>query len=100
MFGDKAHRLAKAFDGELEGACILGTSGSGITGGMENRIPSGSSADHPVLNVAGSGLRLTPQLKPPLPGEGQSGELRWVEDESSSALWLKTTRGWKRLELA
>lgn len=99
LFADKNHRLAKAFDGELEGACILGNSGWGIVGGLENRIPSGSSVDHPVLHVAGSGLCLSPQTKPPLPDEGQPGELRWVDDESSSALWVKTPRGWKRSEL-
>lgn len=99
MFAQKDHRMAKAFDGELDGACILGTSGSGVVGGLENRIPSGSSVDHPVLNVAGTGLCLTAQPKPPLAEDGVPGELRWVDDGNSSALWVKTPRGWKRSEL-
>jgi hypothetical protein len=99
MMADKAHRLAKAFDGDLDGSLILGTSGWGVVGGLENRIPSGSSAEHPAVNFAGSGVRLTPQAKPPSAEEGASGELRWVEDGNTSALWLKTPRGWKKADL-
>jgi hypothetical protein len=43
---------------------------------------------------------LTPQAKPPLPEQGEVGEVRWVDDGMSSALWVKTPRGWKRSELA
>jgi hypothetical protein len=96
VFADKEHRLAKAFAGDLEGACILGTSTWGVLGGLENRIPSGSSVDHPLLNMVGSGVRLTPQAMPPLPEQGVLGELRWVDDGTASGLWVKSARGWKK----
>jgi hypothetical protein len=99
LFADKEHRLANAFTGDMEGACVLGTSSWGVVGGLENRIPSGSSVDHPPLNIAGSGVRLTPQAAPPLPEQGVLGELRWVDDGTASALWVKTSRGWKKSEL-
>ena len=99
IFADKGHRLAKAFDGDLEGACILGTSGWGVLGGFENRIPSGSANDNPPLNLAGSGIRLAQQTKPPSPQEGSTGELRWVDDGQTSAIWVKTTGGWKKSTL-
>jgi len=99
LFADKDHRLAKAFEGDLDGACVLGSSAWGVVGGLENRIPSGSSADHPVLNLAGSGVRLPQQATPPLPGEGILGELKWVDDGAVAALWVKTARGWKKSEL-
>jgi hypothetical protein len=53
----------------------------------------------PELNLAGSGVRLTPLPSPPLPGQGVLGELRWVDNGAVSALWVKTTRGWKKSEL-
>ncbi len=99
LFADKEHRLANAFAGDLEGACILGTSSWGVVGGLENCVPSGSSSDHPPLNMVGSGIRLTPQATPPSPEQGVPGELRWVDDGTSSALYVKTTRGWKKSEL-
>jgi hypothetical protein len=99
LFADKEHRLANAFAGDLEGACILGTSAWGVMGGLENCIPSGTSIDHPPLNLTGSGVRLTPQAMPPLPEQGVPGELRWVDDGTASGLWVKTTRGWKKSEL-
>jgi hypothetical protein len=98
LFADKGHGLAKAFDGDLEGACILGTSTWGVLGGLENRIPSGDSTN-PPLNLAGTGFRLTPQARPPLPEQGELGEVRWVDDGETSALWVKTARGWKKSEL-
>lgn len=99
LFADKGHRLAKAFDGDLDGACILGASGWNVMGGLENRVPSGSSAGHPPLDLAGSGVRLTQQALPPLTDQGVPGELRWVDDGRTSALWLKTTHGWMKSEL-
>ncbi|MDR3678142.1 MAG: hypothetical protein P4N24_21855 [Acidobacteriota bacterium] len=99
LFGNNEHRLAEAFSGELDGACILGTSSWGVVGGLENRIPSGSSVDYPPLNIVGSGVRLTPQATPPLSDQGVVGELRWVDDGTASALWVKTARGWKKSEL-
>ena len=99
LFADKEHRLAKAFDGDLEGACILGTSTRNVVGGLENCIPSGSSAEQPALNLAGSGVRLPRQTVNPLPEQGGLGELRWVDDGQASALWIKTTTGWKKSQL-
>ncbi len=98
LFADKAHRLAKAFDGDLEGSCILGTTNYGVMGGLENRIPSGE-AGSPPLNLAGTGFRLTQQTKAPLPEQGELGEVRWVDDGKVSALWVKTTSGWKKSKL-
>lgn len=110
LFGNKDHRLAKAFDGDLEGSTILGTSTWGVVGGLENRIPSGESPnlepgsqsgsfEHPPLNLAGTGFRLTQQTKPPLPEQGDLGEVRWVDDGKTSALWIKTTSGWMNCKL-
>lgn len=99
IFADKKHRLAKAFDGDLEGACILGTSTLEVLGGLENRIPSGASVEQPALNLAGGSVRLTPHTAAPLPADGEPGEVRWVEDGQTSALWVKTTTGWKKSQL-
>lgn len=100
LFADKGHRLAKAFTGDLDGACILGNCViDNVMGGEENRIPSGSSAYHPPLSLVGSGFRLTQQTTAPSVEEGDLGEVRWVDDGSSSALWVKSKRGWKKSEL-
>ncbi len=95
LFANKDHRLAKAFDGSLEGACILATTGYGMMGGFENRMPSGDAPNRPPLHFAGSGIRLTPQPTPPAAEEGDVGEVRWVDDEAP-ALWVKTSKGWKK----
>jgi hypothetical protein len=107
LFADEGHKLAKAFDGDLEGAIILGSSSLRVMGGLENRIPSGESNDlelngayqHPALNLAGTGFRLTKQTASPLPEQGDLGEVRWVDDGKTSALWVKTTIGWKKAPL-
>lgn len=99
LFADDAHRLAKAFDGDMEGACILATTGINVLGGYENRLPSGDNVNRPPLHLAGAGIRLTPQSKPPVPEEGQIGEVRWVDDADNSALWVKTSKGWKKSNL-
>jgi hypothetical protein len=65
---------------------------------MENQIPSGDSST-PVLHLSGTGLRLTQQTVAPTAAEGELGEVRWVEDVESSALWVKTSRGWKKSAL-
>ncbi|MGA8108026.1 MAG: hypothetical protein WB974_01245 [Acidobacteriaceae bacterium] len=99
IFASDQHKLAKEFDGDLEGACILATTNlGGIDGGLENRIPSGDSTA-PPLQLAGTGFRLPQQQQPPLSGEGALGEVRWVDDGHTSALWVKTGRGWKKSEL-
>jgi hypothetical protein len=98
LFAAEQHRLAKAFDGNLEGACILGTTYSGVTGGMENQIPSGDPSS-PALHLSGTGFRLTPQTIAPTVADGELGEIRWIENGDSSALWVKTSKGWKKSEL-
>ena len=99
LFADNGHRLAKAFDGDLEGACILGTTApGGVAAGLENRIPSGDGSA-PPLNFSGSGFRLTPQTKAPSLEEGQPGEVRWVDDGTTCALWVKASSGWKKSQL-
>jgi hypothetical protein len=107
LFASEGHRLAKAYDGDLEGATILGTSSWRVMGGLENRIPSGEMAvegidggfQHPPLQLSGSGFRLTQQTVAPLSEQGVIGEIRWVDDGKSSALWVKTTKGWKKSKL-
>jgi len=110
IFGSKGHRLAKAFDGDLEGSTIIGNNTWDVVGGFENRIPSGessyvepdsgkSSFNHPPLNLAGTGFRLTQQTKAPNDNEGDLGEVRWVDDGKASALWVKTTKGWMKSQL-
>jgi hypothetical protein len=99
LFAAKGHTLAKAFDGDMEGATILATTGWDFHGGCENRLPSGDNVNRPPLNLAGAGIRLTPQPKPPTPDQGQVGEVRWVDDGDSSALWVKTSKGWKKSPL-
>jgi hypothetical protein len=99
FFAKSDHRLAKAYDGNLGGACILGSSSWNVVGGFENQIPSGRSSDQPPLNLAGTGIRLTRQLTDPTNDQGDPGEVRWVDDGKASALWIKTTRGWKKSEL-
>jgi hypothetical protein len=107
LFANEGHRLAKAYDGDLEGATILGTSSWQVVGGLENRIPSGETAvegidggfQYPPLQLSGSGFRLTQQTAAPLSGQGATGEIRWVDDGKSSALWVKTTNGWKKAKL-
>ena len=70
-----------------------------MTGGFENRIPSGSSNEQPPLHLAGTGFRLTQQTIAPTHEQGEVGEVRWVDDGKGSALWLKTTTGWKKSKL-
>lgn len=99
FMADKTHRLAKAYDGDLGGACILGSSSWNVVGGFENRIPSGSSAEQPALDLAGTGVRLSRQTTAPLAHQGELGEVRWVDDGTVSALWIKTSSGWKKSAL-
>jgi hypothetical protein len=117
LFADKEHRLARAFDGDLRGATILGTSTWQVVGGFENRIPSGGdpslspeidqvqkwgswgSIERPMLYLDGTGFRLTQQTKTPLPENGELGEVRWVDDGKVSALWIKTKSGWMNCKL-
>ena len=103
FYADPGHTLAKAYDGNLEGACILGDAGRGGTvhGGMECRIPSGGGGAHPQppFSIAGNSLRLTPQAQPPAADQGQVGDMVWVDGGETAALYLKTSGGWKRARL-
>jgi hypothetical protein len=115
MFADKDHRLAKAFDGDLNGATILGNSywGDNVLGGRENRISGGElinetdnymttnkgfTMENSRVNLNG-GFRLAQETKPPLPEQGDLGEVRWVDNGKTSALWIKTSNGWMNSKL-
>jgi hypothetical protein len=65
---------------------------------MENQIPSGDPSS-PVLHLSGTGLRLTQQTAAPAAQDGELGEVRWVEDGDGSALFVKTSKGWKKSAL-
>lgn len=95
FFAKEGHRLAKAFDGNLGGATILGSGGWGVLGGLENHLPAGA----PALNVPGGALKLTPQTAAPDSEQGELGEVRWMDDGQTSALWVKTSSGWKKSAL-
>jgi hypothetical protein len=101
-FAHPEHKLAKAFDGNLEGATILGESyrDNVVMGGRECRIPAGDGAGaQPPLTVSGPGLRLTPRATPPEPADGTLGELAWVDGGAAAGLYIKTSAGWKRARL-
>ena len=102
-FAAPGHKLAKAFDGNLAGATILGESyrDNVVLGGRECRIPSGDdNGRQPPLNVAGpAGLRLTPRATPPEAAEGEPGEIVWVDGGAATGLYIKTSEGWKRARL-
>jgi hypothetical protein len=107
LFANEGHRLAKAFEGDLEGSTIIGTSTWRTLDGLENRLPSGEVASddinggyqYPPLHLSGTGFRLTQQTSVPLPADGLIGEVRWIDDGKNSALWVKTSQGWKRSQL-
>lgn len=110
IYAEKEHRLGKAFDGDLSSSCILGTRYANVLGGMENRVTSGESIPtenkkiagpitYPCLNLGGSGVRLERNPRAPGAEEGDLGEVRLVEDNQGSALWVKTSRGWKASKL-
>ncbi len=103
FFADKGHTLGKAYDGDLDSACILGDTfrGEVVRGGMECRIPSGGGGANPLppLTIAGTSLRLAPQAQPPSPDQGQVGEVMWVDGSAGAALYIKTSQGWKRARL-
>ena len=103
FFANREHTLAKAYDGYLDTACILGETyrGGVVHGGRETRIPSGDGGEHPLapLNVAGSSLRLAPRAQAPAADEGAVGDIAWVEQDDAAVLYLKTSRGWKQTQL-
>jgi hypothetical protein len=105
LFAAEGHRLAKAFDGDLEGSSIIGTSTWRTLDGLENRLPSGEAASddinggYPPLHLSGTGFRLTQQTSVPLPADGLLGEVRWIDDGKNSAIWVKTSQGWKKSKL-
>ena len=69
-----------------------------VDGGLQNQIPSGDSTA-PPLNLAGTGFHLSPQQQQPQGQDGTLGEVRWGDNGDSSALWVKTSNGWKKCEL-
>jgi hypothetical protein len=108
FFADKEHTLAKAYDGYLDTATIIGDNSRGdvVHGGLETRIPSGGGGKHPqaTLNIAGSdgqgsSLRLAPLADPPSADQGQVGELAWVDGGDATGLYIKTSKGWMRARL-
>ena len=103
FFANENHTLAKAYDGNLEGATILGETyrGGVVRGGYENRIPSGDGGAHPLppFRIAGNCLRLSPRAVAPAAEEGEVGEIAWVDANDESAIYIKTSRGWKHIRL-
>jgi hypothetical protein len=103
FFANEGHTLAKAYQGNMEGATILGETyrGGVVHGGKATRIPSGGGGDHPLppLQVAGDTMKLVPRALPPAAGEGEVGEIAWVDDDEGAALYIKTSTGWKRTRL-
>jgi hypothetical protein len=95
--------LAKAYDGHLADATILGdVYPQGVVhGGKECRIPSqnGDLNQYPPVHVAGPSLRLDPRPTPPAPDEGRVGDIAWVDQPGREAIWIKTSAGWRRAEL-
>jgi hypothetical protein len=108
LFAAEGHRLAKAFEGNLEGSTIIGTSTWRTLDGLQNRIASGECIPddekkdgyHSPLAFGGKGLRLTPQTRAPSPEEGVPGEIRLFDDgKRSPVLYIKTPVGWKKSTL-
>ena len=102
-FGVAECTLAKAYDGHLADATILGDvyPRGVVHGGKECRIPSqnGDLNQYPPVHVVGPSLRLDPRTAPPEPDEGMVGELAWVDQAGREAIWIKTSAGWMRSEL-
>jgi hypothetical protein len=102
FFANQEHTLAKAYDGNLEGATILGETyrEGAVHGGRETRIPSDSAERSlPPLQIAGDSLRLMPRDTAPKADQGKVGEIVWVDGDGESALYVKTSTGWKRARL-
>ena len=103
FFAAQEHTLAKAYDGDLEGACILGETyrGGVVHGGKETRVPSGGGGAHPLppFTIAGNRLHMSPQLASPVPDQGEVGDVVWVDDDTAPALYVKTSKGWCRATL-
>ena len=100
---DEKHRLARAIDGDLNSATILGNSFSpSVRGGRAAQVPSrgGGASAMPPLDVAGPTLRLTQPLAcPPAPDSGSVGDIAWGESKGESYLMLRTASGWKKARL-
>ena len=96
--------LAKAYDGHLENATILGdVYPIGVVhGGKECRIPSqnGDLNQYPPVHVTGQSLRLDARCAPPARDEGHIGDIAWVDAKGNEALFVKTSRGWMQARLA
>lgn len=97
------HRLAAAFAGNLDSACIVGNSyDPNVAAGRIAQLPSGGGglSAMPVAAFSGVGLRLPVQPTIPTPTDGELGELRLCQSPGGSeALYVKTTSGWQRTQL-
>jgi hypothetical protein len=96
----EGHRILKAFDGNLEAACIVGNSyAETVSGGLVCQVPSGGggASPMPIAAIAGDRLNLAQPIDSP--EGGLVGDLAWSEDARGTVLWLKTPSGWKRARL-
>lgn len=102
-FGVAECTLAKAYDGHLENATILGDvyPRGVVHGGKECRIPSqhGDAHHYPSIHIVGPSFRLDPRAGPPEPEEGTVGDMTWVDQPGREAFWIKTSAGWLRADL-
>jgi hypothetical protein len=103
FFANQEHTLAKTYDGNLDSATILGENSRGgvVHGGLECQIPSGGGGQHPnpTFNIAGTSFHLSPLSSPPAAGEGEVGDISWVDGGDKAGLYIKTSAGWKRAKL-
>jgi len=102
-FATAERTLAKAYDGHLEDATILGdVYPSGVVhGGKECRIPSqnGDLNQYPPVHVVGQSLRLDARAAAPAAGEGALGDIAWVDEPGQEAVFVRTSRGWMQARL-
>ncbi|OPZ80483.1 MAG: hypothetical protein BWY76_03343 [bacterium ADurb.Bin429] len=94
------HRILKAFDGNLDSACIVGNSyAPTVSGGLVCQMPSGGggASQMPITSIAGDRLNLAHPVD--TPEGGLVGDLAWSEDARGSMLWVRTPTGWKKARL-
>jgi hypothetical protein len=94
------HRILKAFDGNLDAACIIGNSyAATVSGGLVCQMPSGGggSSPMPIASIAGDRLNLSHPVD--TPEGGLVGDIAWSEDARGSMLWVRTPKGWKKARL-
>ena len=103
-FATAERTLAKAYDGHLEDATILGDvyPRGVVHGGKQCRLPSQSGGlnEYPPVHVAGPSLRLDASASTPGPDDGAVGDLAWTDEPGKEAIFIKTSRGWMRAPLS